>query len=366
MKQLTKNQLSPRQQYILKIIEKGSDEKPANNKTILNELKKEFGKIARITIVRDLNELLKRKYIQRKGQGRNTIYELKIHPLLKNIDPEEYFQTEPDKRIINLQRINFSARLSAEKKSWGDIFFPKEKKKLENLTRDYQKHIKKYENAKTKTLLKKELERITIEFSWKSSQIEGNTYSLLDTERLIKEHQEAAGKKHEEAIMILNHKKALEYIWKYPDHFKNISLRKIEEIHTLTIKNLNVQTGLRKKPVGIIGTAYRPYDNYYQIREAIEYLCKLLNAIKNPFSKAVIAIAGLSYIQPFEDGNKRTSRLLGNAILLANKCCPLSYRSIDEIEYKKAIILFYEQHSLEYFKQLFSDQYQFAVKNYFL
>ena len=74
----------------------------------------------------------------------------------------------------------------------------------------------------------------------------------------------------------------------------------------------------------------------------------------------------ISYIQVFEDGNKRTSRMTGNAVLLAYNLCPLSFRSIDEVEYKKAVILFYEKNNLNYFKQLFIEQYDFAVNNYFV
>ena len=80
----------------------------------------------------------------------------------------------------------------------------------------------------------------------------------------------------------------------------------------------------------------------------------------------MLAILLIAYIQPFVDGNKRTSRMIGNAILLANNACPLSYRSINELEYKKAVLLFYEQNNLSYFKKLFIEQYEFVVGNYFL
>ena len=73
----------------------------------------------------------------------------------------------------------------------------------------------------------------------------------------------------------------------------------------------------------------------------------------------------ISYLQPFEDGNKRTSRILGNAILLANDICLLSYRSVNESDYKKGMILFYEQNYVKYFKELFVEQFKFAVDNYF-
>jgi Fic family protein len=94
-------------------------------------------------------------------------------------------------------------------------------------------------------------------------------------------------------------------------------------------------------------------------------MCKEINKQKNPFVKTLIAMLVIAYIQPFEDGNKRTSRIIGNAILIAHDACPLSFRSIDELEYKKAILLFYEQNNFSYFKELFIKQFEFAVKNYF-
>ncbi|MCR4322878.1 MAG: Fic family protein, partial [Candidatus Azambacteria bacterium] len=191
-------------------------------------------------------------------------------------------------------------------------------------------------------------------------------YSLIDTEILIKEHKEAKGRKKEEAIMILNHKKTLDYIFSNQIHFKTITIRKIEGLHHLLTQDLSISKGLRKKAVGIVGTAYRPLDNEHQVREAIEKTTALINGFSDPFSKALAAILLTSYIQPFEDGNKRTSRLLGDAILLAHDVCPLSYRSIDEADYKKAIILFYEQNNARFFKELFVQQYKFAVENYFL
>lgn len=166
--------------------------------------------------------------------------------------------------------------------------------------------------------------------------------------------------------MILNHKKALEYIRKNKNIFKKISVAKIEDIHFLLTQKLKISRGLRRSPVGIVGTKYRPLDNQHQIKEALEKTCELVNKEKDPFAKAVILSAMIAYVQPFEDGNKRASRMTSNAILMAFGICPLSYRSVDEAEYKKAVILFYELNNINYFKQLFIEQFQFAVENYFL
>ena len=201
--------------------------------------------------------------------------------------------------------------------------------------------------------------------SWKSSQIEGNTYSLLDTETLIKENIEANGHKKEEAIMILNHKKALEFIFESKNYFKIITLKKLEELHALLTNDLGVDKGLRKSPVGIVGTNYKPLSNQLQIKDAVEKMITTINTTKNVIEKALITVLMISYIQPFEDGNKRTGRILANAILFAHDYCPLSYRSVRESEYKKAVILFYENNSIDYFKELFVEQFKFAVEKYF-
>jgi len=165
--------------------------------------------------------------------------------------------------------------------------------------------------------------------------------------------------------MILNHKKTLDYINENKKDFQSISVQKIENIHSLLVKNLKITKGLRKTLVRITGTNYTPIDNDFQIREALEKTCELVNDTKNVFEKAIILMLLIAYIQPFIDGNKRTSRLSGNAILQSFNACPLSYRSMDEIEYKKAVLLFYEQNNISYFKELFIKQFEFAIKNYF-
>ena len=166
--------------------------------------------------------------------------------------------------------------------------------------------------------------------------------------------------------MILNHKKALDYILDKKSDFKNITVGKIENLHQLITQSMGVSRNIRQQIVGITGTKYRPLDNQFQILEALKRMINMLNSAKaNPIFKAFLAVLIISYIQPFEDGNKRTARLLGNALLLAHNYCPLSYRSIDEGDYKKAMLLFYEQNNARFFKELFVEQFKFAVHNYF-
>ena len=212
---------------------------------------------------------------------------------------------------------------------------------------------------------RKEMERLGIDLSWKSSQIEGNTYSLLETERLLKEKQTASGKTKEEAVMLLNHKDALDFILDVPDYLKDLTVARIEEIHALLTKELGVDRNIRHRRVGITGTNYTPLDNEFQIREALEDTVRLINGKSNIFEKALLALVLLSYIQAFTDGNKRTARIVSNGILIANGYCPISFRTVDSIDYKKAMLMFYEQNNIASFKRIFIDQFLFAVKTYF-
>lgn len=230
---------------------------------------------------------------------------------------------------------------------------------------DAQDKFRQHLSEMTEIEYRKEMERLSIDLSWKSSQIEGNTYSLLETERLLKEKQKASGKTQEEAIMLLNHKDALDFILDVPDYLTQLTLPRIEEIHALLVKELGVERNIRHRRVGITGTNYQPLDNEFQIREALEDTCNLINGKVEIFEKALLALVLLSYIQAFTDGNKRTARIISNGILIANNYCPISFRSVDSIDYKKAMLMFYEQNNIAAFKQIFIEQFLFAVKTYF-
>ena len=125
-----------------------------------------------------------------------------------------------------------------------------------------------------------------------------------------------------------------------------------------------MKNNLRSRPVGITGSIYRPLDNEQQISEAVNSLSVAVSKMPHGYAKAFVALLGISYIQPFEDGNKRTARLMANAILLAHNLAPLSYRSVEEKSYREAVLVFYELNSLIPFKKIFVEQYDFAARNY--
>lgn len=293
------------------------------------------------------------------GQGRATRYSVSAQAhVTMPLNIDTYFEKETDERIV---QTDFNFELINDILPKVELFTPQEKEQLDALQAQFTNNIKDI----TPTEYRKEMERLGIDLSWKSSQIEGNTYSLLETEKLLKEKQTAQGKTKEEAVMLLNHKDALDYILEEPEHLKELTIRRIEELHTLLVKELDVDKGIRRRRIGVIGTNYRPLDNEFQIREALEDSCRLINGKKSVFEKALLALVLISYIQAFSDGNKRTARMTSNAILIANRYCPISFRTVDSVDYKKAMLIFYEQNNISAFKKIFIDQFAFAVGTYF-
>jgi len=311
------------------------------------------------TVKRIISKLIQEKLIIPTGKGKATRYKLSpFYILFEQIDIEKYYEKEIDDRKIS-QNFNFS--LITEVLPNVNLFSNKEIEKLTLLQKEYTYNISELSELE----YKKELERLAIDLSWKSSQIEGNTYSLLETERLLKEKETAAGKSKEEAIMLFNHKDAIDFIVKNPDYLFPLTVSKIEDVHSILTKELAVDRNIRKRRVGISGTNYKPIDNEFQIKEALSGMCDLINEKKSAFEQALLALILISYIQPFVDGNKRIARIVSNAILINHRHCPISFRTVDSIDYKKAILLFYEKNNIAHFKKIFIGQFEFAVNTYF-
>lgn len=311
------------------------------------------------TMKRLLSAAVEEGHVKTVGRGRATRYQLtpQAHVTMP-LDLETYFDKDIDEREV---QESFNFELIREVLPHVAVFTQEELAELSLAQREFEKNTE----GMTETEYHKEMERLGVDLSWKSSQIEGNTYSLLETERLLKDKQTASGKTKEEAIMLLNHKDALDFVLEEPDYLKELSVRRIEDIHSILTKDLGVDKNIRHRRVGITGTNYRPLDNDFQIREALEDTCTLVNGKKNVFEKALLTLVLLSYIQAFTDGNKRTARITSNALLIANGYCPISFRTVDSIDYKKAMLIFYEQNNITAFKKIFIEQFLFAVRTYF-
>ena len=316
-------------------------------------------RVSSATIKRTLSDGISGEWISVAGKGRSTTYSItpKAH-LLRTVNLESYYANEFDARHV---QTGYNFELIRDEMPRIDVFTADERRFLESCEQTFRERVRDY----PRELYAKEMERLGIDLSWKSSEIEGNTYTLLETVNLLKDRIEASGRRREEAIMLLNHKEALKAIVASPDYFMDISLARMEDIHSVLIDGLGVDRNLRHVRVGISGTNYRPLDVESQIREAVEDMCALVNGKTDAYEKAFLTLLLISYIQPFVDGNKRTSRLMSNALLVARGVCPLSFRTVAANDYRAALLLFYEQNNLSAFKRMFLEQVEFAVKEYF-
>ncbi len=348
--------LSDRQRFVLDC---AKDRKSFQVKDIFGVFSEKFG-VERLTLVRDLANMEKGGVLEKSGKGRAVSYRVSLKFLAhEEIDPDRYFSIPLDERKAK-PLFDGAVFLLFE----GGIFSEKEKTRLEAVNAGYLQ-IKERLQAESPAILKREWERLIVELSWKSSEIEGNTYTLLETEALLKEKQRVEGKDKAETQMILNHKKALDFILGKKDFFKSVTIEKVKELHALLTEDMEIKIDFRNHPVGITGTLYRPLPKYRDIDEAMGRLMELCSRTENIFERAFILLIMISYIQPFEDGNKRTARIFSNAVLYAGDKSMLSYRSVSAVEYKKAMILFYEQNNISYIKKIFLEQFAFAVENYF-
>jgi hypothetical protein len=209
--------------------------------------------------------------------------------------------------------------------------------------------------------------RLLIDLSWNSSRLEGNTYSLLETERLLELGEAAEGKDAREAQMILNHKAAIELLVDQADEI-GFNRYTILNLHALLADNLlaNPQAGgrLRRIAVGIDGTVYHPLEVPQLIGECFQSILDRAAAIGDPFEQAFFALVHLAYLQGFEDVNKRVSRLAANIPLIRGNLCPLSFVDVPERAYLDGVLGVYELNRIELLRDVFVWAYERSSARY--
>jgi Fic family protein len=309
------NDLSKRQQLILSNI--STSEMPIGASALLKKIQNNYD-ISHDTLLRELTVLSANDWIMKLGRGRNIVYRIKNH-LMAPVDIDSYFiKTQDERQLKNEPNAAFFKQIASTQLLPSlDYLKPK--------ISAYQKLVSQL----SADIHQRELERFVIDLAYKSSAIEGNTYSLLETEALLKANRPAEGHSKKEALMILNHKIAFEMIMESLASFKIIKLADILNIHKILTDGLDVHTGLRKYIIGITGTNYRPSENHFLLREDLESVIEIINRKTNIAEKAILISGLIIYLQPFSDANKRTGRMTANAVLLAHGLAPISYRNID-------------------------------------
>ncbi|MBI5767701.1 MAG: Fic family protein [Verrucomicrobia bacterium] len=217
------------------------------------------------------------------------------------------------------------------------------------------------------THLRKVMDRLLIDLSWNSSRLEGNTYSLLETQRLLEAGEAAEGKRTEETQMILNHKAAIELLAEHAGEI-GFNCYTICNLHALLSENLLPEPAaggrLRAHAVGIGGSVFHPLENPHRIEEYFDQLLATAAAIRDPFEQAFFAMVQLPYLQPFEDVNKRVSRLAANIPLVQHNLGPLSFVDVPQSDYTHAVLGVYELQRVDYLRDVFEWAYERSCARY--
>jgi len=209
--------------------------------------------------------------------------------------------------------------------------------------------------------------RLLIDLSWNSSRLEGNTYSLLETERLLELGESAEGKDAREAQMILNHKAAIELLVEQAAEI-GFNRYTILNLHALLSDNLLADPRacgrLRAIPVAIAGTSYHPLEVPQLIEECFQQILDTASAILDPYEQSFFVTVHLPYLQPFEDVNKRVSRLALNIPLVRQNLCPVSFVDVPEPAYIDGILGVYELNRVELLRDVFVWAYDRSCARY--
>lgn len=217
------------------------------------------------------------------------------------------------------------------------------------------------------TYSRKILHRLLIDLSWNSSRLEGNTYSLLETERLIEFGESAKGRDALEAQMILNHKAAIELL---AEGGPDIGFNRytVCNLHALLSDNLlpdpQACGRLRSMGVGIDGSVFHPLEGPQQIEEEFQRYLEIASVIGDPFEQSFFMLVHLPYLQPFDDVNKRVSRLSANLPLMQNTLCPLSFVDVPERDYVNGILGVYELNRVELLRDVYVWAYERSCSRY--
>lgn len=217
------------------------------------------------------------------------------------------------------------------------------------------------------TYARRILEQLLVDLSWASSRMEGNTYDILQTERLIRFGEAAAGKDRKEALMILNHKEAIEYV---VDNLGTITLARPDmfNIHALLSEGLLADPGmagrLRSAPVGISHSSYRPLDDGITIEEEFNIILQKAQEITDPFEQSLFLLVHIPYLQGFVDINKRTSRVASNIPLLKADLAPMSFLAMDDAAYIDGLIGIYELNNVALLREVYVESYLASAEKY--
>jgi Fic family protein len=330
-------------------------EKPVSLSQLLKILGPDF---AERTVIRQINDLIKANLVIKKGQRRNALY----HSITFNFSPPSLTA------IRYIQKPIFERVPVGYRQEWFDQYVPNSScylsddigKRLQN------EGLRELDENPAGTYARKIYNPLLIDLSYNSSRLEGNTYSLLDTEKLILDGAEAEGKLDAEKVMILNHKDAIRHMVESAE--KEISLYdEVCTLHYLLSDGLvapKYSGKVRDQGVRISATTYIPLENPDRIEIQLKNICNKANQIQDPFEKSFFLLVHISYLQAFIDVNVRTARIAANIPLINANLVPLSFSEVDKDDYISAMICIYELNEIKPLSEIYMNSYIRSCRTY--
>ncbi len=335
--------------------------------------------LPRRTLQRRLALLVEQKRLSAEGRGRGSRYRLPVasgesHVVLPAIKGEAhgevYVPTSAEGEAIKraVREPMQSRRPVGYNRAFLDAYRPNETFYLqsETLLRLFESGRSPDSERPAGTYVRQIYNRVLIDLSWNSSRLEGNTYSLLETERLLELGEAAEGKGALEAQMILNHKAAIELLVEQATEV-GFNRYTVLNLHALLSDNLldpQASGRLRASLVRVTGTVYHPLEVPQLIDECFQQILDTAAAIADPFEQAFFAMVQLPYLQPFEDVNKRVSRLTANLPLIMRNLSPLSFVDVPQQAYLDGIFGVYELNRVELLRDVFVWAYEGSCARY--
>lgn len=310
------------------------------------------------TVIRWLKQLVNEGSVVKHGQRRNATYQAIGFKL----------SSSAEQRLEYINKPLFERNPVTYQKHWFEEYQPNISYYLASNIREQLADVGLRENGGdiAGTFARKIFQRLLIDLSFNSSRLEGNTYSLIDTQKLILEGTAATDKLDEEKIMILNHKEAIRYLIESAPKPNNL-YQDIRTLHYLLADGLveNKYAGnIRDHGVRISATTYIPLENQQMLDTQLKNICNKAALINNPFEQSFFLLVHIAYLQAFIDVNKRTSRLASNIPLIKANLAPLSFNEVNKDDYTSAMICIYELNDVSPLSEIYTNSYLRSCRLY--
>jgi len=326
------------------------------------------------TLQRRLASLIDKGRIVKTGEKKATKYYSAKIPIeadkgQKKDRVHEIFSPKSQNALKFLETPLYAREKMTYKREFLDNYVPNE---IAYIPKDMGKRLfqegKRFdEELAAGTYARQICQRLLIDLSYNSSRLEGNTYSRLDTQKLVEEGISAEGKIHEETVMIMNHKEAILFLVENAQDIELSSLT-IRNLHHLLSQDLLANPeacgNIRKIEVDIGKSTYKPQGNPHILKELFELILFKARKIKDPFEQSFFLLIHLSYLQAFEDVNKRTSRLSCNIPFIKLNLCPLSFTDVSREDYTTALLAIYEKNDIAPMLDLYCWAYVRSCEQY--